>query len=297
MFDPPVDFSYEVLLDEPGFAVVSKSGNLPCHPAGNYRNHTLEALLRADPRFSEVHFVNRLDRETSGIVLVAKDAPTASLLGRALMQGRFAKEYLALTEGPWRHGTGEYTARGVVCPASTRVVRKLRVFLPEGTSSFPEGVFPRPSGAAEPPTELPDPPQPRLPSPGTPFPGAQTAETRFLPVREENGLVLLRVRPVTGRPHQIRATLKALGYLLVGDKLYGPDGGIYARLCGGVSPSPEELARLRLPRQALHASRLVFPHPYDRGRTVDVASPLSADIAALLSPGGTPPAAVGPERP
>ena len=75
--EPEVDPSFRILLENERLAVVAKSGNLPCHPGGRYRRHTLERLLGERAGFPSVHFVSRLDRETSGCVLVAKDPDAA----------------------------------------------------------------------------------------------------------------------------------------------------------------------------------------------------------------------------
>ena len=262
--EPPVDESFAILFEDQAVAVVAKSGNIPCHSGGRYREHTLAHLLAERAGFPALHWVNRLDRETSGTVVVAKTAEAASRLGRALIRGRFAKRYLAIVQcggvqtlphpesGVW------VTVRGALHPARGCGVRKMRLFVSEGDES------PAPdSGAAVIPT-----------GPG------QVCETRFRLLDQRGGFALVEAEPVTGRVHQIRATLRAMGLPVVGDKLYGPDPGIYARLCDDAMTEADR-ASLLLPRQALHAASIAFPHPFT-GALIHVEAPLPPDMAGFL---------------
>lgn len=251
--EPPIDDRFALLYEDEVLAVVDKSGNLPCHAGGRYREHTLARLLETRAGFREIHWVNRLDRETSGTVLVAKTAEAASRLGKALMAGRFQKTYRVLVEGPWRDAP-ELRATGKIYPVSGREVLKMRLFIP-GDSNVRVG---------------------DIISEHTVRGPGQEAETRFRFLGERDGIVLLEACPRTGRVHQIRATLKALGYPVVGDKLYGPDETLYARMCDDALME-DDRRRLRVPRQALHAFRLAFPHPYS-GTLLEVEAPLPEDI-------------------
>lgn len=253
--EPAIDPSWSVLMDDALFAVIAKSGNMPCHAGGRYRENTLEAMLRS-AGWGEVHFVSRLDRETSGAVVVAKTAEAAARLGRDMAARRFDKRYLCLVEGGWHEAAapdGWFDAFGWIRPASDALVRKYRVFLPASDLD----AWRRDASA-------------------------QTAWTRFRPLREAGGRTLLECIPMTGRTAQIRATLHALGHPVVGDKLYGPDRSLYAKLCADALTEADR-ARLDLPRQALHAWKVTFPHPLTRKCVEAVAPP-----PPFLDPGSRP---------
>lgn len=231
--EPQIDPTWSVLLDDPLFAVVGKSGNLPCHAGGVYREHTLEAILRR-AGWENVHFVNRIDRETSGAVVVAKTPAVAAAMGRDMAGRRFDKRYLCLIEGGWHEDAGLdgwFDAYGWIRPAGDDVVQRYRKF--EKAANLGAWLAEQ-----------------------TP----QSAHTRFRPIWEKDGKTLLECRPMTGRTAQIRATLHDIGYPVAGDKLYGPDRAIYARMCQDAL-TLEDRRTLGLPRQALHAWRIFFPHP------------------------------------
>ena len=218
--------------------------------------HTLWALLKRDLELETPHFVSRLDRETSGIVLIAKDKASAKACRRQAERRTLHKEYLLLATGTM---TGAIHARGWMVPDDRSAVRKKRRFLPmEGPPSF--------------------------------FAAAESAETWFEPLRQCPGMTLVRAVLGSGRTHQIRATLTACGFPLVGDKLYGPDDTLFLRFVDGALTAADRRL-LRLPRQALHASRLIFQHPRTN-REIVLEAPLPGDMQALLCPpfGPAPPA-------
>ena len=122
--------------------------------------------------------------------------------------------------------------------------------------------------------------------------GGRPAVTEYRVLRRGREVTLLLLRPRTGRKHQLRVHLAALGHAVVGDKVYGPDEKYYFQAREG-PPGPEALGELLLPRQALHALRLTFPHPRRR-RPVTIEAPLPAAFVRLLEgregdgPGPTP---------
>lgn len=261
--EPEVDSSYEMLYRDDAVAVVSKSGDMVCHPSGRYRTHTLERILREKEGFDGVHFVSRLDRETSGCVLVARSVEAASRLGKDMMASRIHKEYLCIvreTGASEPIPTEEWLrADGWIWPVGDVDVFKYRWF-----------------------TKTPDPPSPDRPGFATRGPAQSAAtELRVLPwetfgAASAPGYRLVHCRPITGRTHQIRATLRGLGYEVAGDKLYGPDPRLYARMCEDALTEADRAA-LGMRRQALHAWKLSFRHPETR----EVLS-VEAHPAALL---------------
>ena len=218
--EPPVDLAWRVVYEDEYFRIVEKSGNLPVHPAGPFYRHTLWFELRRT--FGNVHLVNRLDRETSGLLLVARHAEAARKLSRT----PWRKEYLALVFGSF---TEPVEAEGVLLPDAAGAVRKKRRFIPAGAAP--------------------------------PAAGGEFAATRLEPVAVRAGVSLVRALPRTGRLHQIRATLCSLGFPLLGDKLYGPDERIYLKIRDDRIDAADR-ALLRMPRQALHSAALTFRHPF-----------------------------------
>ena len=233
--------------------VVSKPPQLLVHPTRPGGPATLLDALRALLAYEivnggQVSLVHRLDRETSGLLLVAKTAPAARRFSLDMMRGRIAKEYLALV---W--GWPAWDALTVDAPL-LRLGEKepSRIWLKRAV--HPDGAPAR-----------------------THFEVLRRGER---PASDRDGggrYSVVRATPETGRLHQIRVHLAHAGHPVVGDKIYGPDEGCYLRFIEtGWTP---ELARvLWLGRHALHAWRLTFDDGQGERRTVE--SPLPADLAS-----------------
>jgi len=250
MPEPPVCFDVTIVYEDYDIMVVNKPANLPCHPAGRYFNHTLWAWLKTHRCIESPTLVNRLDRETSGLSVVAKNSKAEARCRAQFAKRRVVKRYLAVVEGVFPEAI---EARGWMLPNPESGVHKRRRFAPAGTGALPDA---------------------------PPSADAEWAETDFRRLHSGNGLSLVEAVLHTGRLHQIRASVNALGYPLVGDKLYGPDPMIFVRFCTDTM-TEEDWCRLRLPRQALHAAELEFQHPVT-GVVLHFEAPLPADLAGLL---------------
>jgi tRNA pseudouridine32 synthase/23S rRNA pseudouridine746 synthase len=189
---------------------------------------TLDDLLAAfaKPNGKRPRLVHRLDRDTSGVILAAKTQPAAAFLGKALMGRRVKKTYLAIV------------APGAPAPRDGRIETPLRrVSL--GREAHME------SCAAD-------------------HPDAETASTGYRTLASVGEAALVELRPHTGRMHQLRVHLAAIGRPIAGDSRYG---GVLM-LGGGA-----------VPRLMLHAAAIAFPHPEGGIRTIE--APLPDDFAAL----------------
>jgi 23S rRNA pseudouridine1911/1915/1917 synthase len=221
---PDAGAPFTIAFQDEHLIVVDKAPGVVVHPARGHRQGTLAQLL--EPLLGEAAgdpgrrgIVHRLDRDTSGLLVVARTEQALTSLQAALAQRRIEREYIALVEGrpPARSGTIE-------APIGRDPRMRTRMAV----------------GGA----------------------GQREARTHFTLERALADTSLLRLRLETGRTHQIRVHLQAIGHPVVGDPEYGS-------------------ARLGLARQFLHATRLAFEHPLS-GERIEVSSPLPADLQAAL---------------
>lgn len=255
--EPPVCFDIGIVHEDYDVMVINKPPNLPAHPAGRYFNNTLWAWLKTHRCIEAPMLVNRLDRETSGLLLVAKTQQAEAFCRAQFAQRRVVKRYVALVEGEF---PATFQARGWLVPDPESGVFKKRRF---AASQVGSGVGGQGSEKS-------------LDS------SAEWAETDFFRVASRNGISQVEALLHTGRLHQIRATLCSLGFPVVGDKVYGPDPMMFVRFCADALTA-EDRVRLRMDRQALHAMELEFQHP-STGKTLHFDAPMPADMAAVLDP-------------
>jgi 23S rRNA pseudouridine1911/1915/1917 synthase len=229
-----------ILYEDDSLVILDKPAGVPVHPAGRYLNHTVTAFLAT--RFaSRPDPAHRLDRETSGVLVCGKGSAATKLLKAAFARGEVDKRYVTLVEG-W--------------PKERRFTVDLPLELGQGTVRLRMEVRQGKRAVTD------------------------FAVLRRLQTHTGERLALVSARPRTGRQHQIRAHLHAVGFPVVGDKIYGSDERIFLRFIEG-QLSDEDRASLRIPRQALHARRVTLIHPIDGGLR-SFRSPLPADLAAFM---------------
>lgn len=212
----PADLPKWVILSDARLLVIDKPGWLVVHPSKNGPWSSLAGAVREGLGVETIRFVYRLDRETSGVIILAKDEATGTRLGKAVLKRRLGKAYVTLLEGELASPVAVNQPLGPDPTANVTV--KSRV-VAAGTA------------------------------------GAQEAHTVFHPLAVRNGFTLAGVELLTGRKHQIRAHAEWLQHRVVGDKLYGPDPTLYLEFATQ-GWTARHSALLPITRQALHCAAM-----------------------------------------
>lgn len=246
--EPAVVMDYTVLYADAALLVLDKPAGLPVHPSASYHRHTLTQLMRT--RLGAGHgwdMAHRLDRETSGVMVLGRRGGSATILKRAFFARTVEKRYWALC-----HGCLEGQVR---IDMSLGQAKDSKIRVKMGPRALDDG------GLAACSVAVP----------------LARGEHRGGPI------TLVEVRPETGRQHQIRVHLSEIGHPIVGDKLYGLPEAKFLEVVDGGRPLAELGAELGLERHALHAVSLTLDHPED-GRRLAFTAPWPADLAAVLNP-------------
>jgi RluA family pseudouridine synthase len=262
--EPPVDDRYTVLFEDDHYLAVSKSGNVPVHACGVYIVHTLIARLRADygPKINLAH---RLDRETSGVVMLAKHRGANRLLAGMFERGEVEKRYLAVVHGRLEVADGTRTIDAPIAKVDARY-------------QYPvEYEYGKVNDRA---TYLPK----RIVAEGG-KPARTRVEVAGRTARDGREFTTLRVLPEHGRTNQIRVHLAHIGHPIVGDKIYSLAGELRDEvLRDGLTPRVREA--LVLDRHALHCEWLHFVHPLTGG-DLTIHAPLPDDLHGLVHGGAS----------
>jgi 23S rRNA pseudouridine1911/1915/1917 synthase len=226
----PQSLPLDVVYEDKDVLVVNKAAGMVVHPAPGHHDDTLVNALIA--RYPDIQrdgtdqrpgIIHRLDKDTSGLMIIARNAIAQATLAEQMKRREIVKRYLALVEGV--------------------------VALDQGSIDAPIGRNPR-----------------QRQQMAITAVGSREARTHFRVLERFSRHTLLLVELETGRTHQIRVHLKAIGHPLVGDPVYGSGSTIRGSV---------------LKRQFLHAYQLKFTHP-TTGAVMDLEAPLPDDLRAVL---------------
>ncbi len=227
----PLSYKLDIVYEDSDLLVVNKAAGMVVHPAPGHTADTLvNALLAYRPELRDVGgeqrpgIIHRLDKDTSGLIIVAKNTRTLAALTEQMQRREVVKRYLALVVGSMP--------------------------LDQGSIDAPIGRDPR-----------------HRQQMAITAVGSREARTHFRVLqRFPHGHSLLLLQLETGRTHQIRVHLKAIGHPIVGDPVYGPG---------------RKGQDLTLKRPFLHAYQLKFTHP-TTNVVLELEAPLPADLQAIL---------------
>lgn len=247
--EPVVDRNIQILHEEDSFLVATKPGQLPSHADGNFIKNTFIYLITEELRKKgwkgDVRLVHRLDRETSGLMVVAKNKETHLTLTQQFESGKVEKEYQAVVIG--RVEKENFEVAGAIGKDSTSIISVRQKVVPEGT------------------------------------PYSKPSLTHFEKIKDLDGFTLLRCLPKTGRTNQIRVHLDSISHPIVGDKLYGRTDKQFLEFIRHVKAGgdPAFTGHLETSRHLLHAGKLSFAHPAS-GNQVTFVAELPIDMRDFI---------------
>ena len=226
----PLEFPLDIIYEDTDLLIINKAPGMVVHPApGHYEDTLVNALVAHYPQLQQAHgdirpgIVHRLDRDTSGLLIVAKNVQTQAALIEMMKRHAIVKRYLTLVEGV--------------------------VALDQGSIDAPIGRDPR-----------------NRQQMAITSKESREARTHFRVMQRFARHTLLLVQLETGRTHQIRVHLQAIGHPVVGDLVYGAK---HAR------------KGITLQRQFLHAYQLELAHP-TTGEKLTLEAPLPDDLQTIL---------------
>ena len=257
----PEDIPLDVVFEDAHLAVVNKPAGMMVHAGAGQsddarsRGTLVNALLHRFKALSSTGgdlrpgIVHRLDKDTSGLIVVAKNDAAHAALGELFSNRQISKTYIALVHGAIERQKGTITAA-----VSRDPMRRTRMTA-------------RPADNAR--------------SAVSHYEVIRRLDSRF------GKFTLIKVRIETGRTHQIRVHMASIGHPVVGDTLYGAAGQLTDLVASQAAPSKaarrkSEPERLRLGRNFLHAAQLAFVHPII-GKPLQLEAPLPPELESFLA--------------
>lgn len=250
------DIPLDVVYEDAYLAVINKPAGMMVHAGSGQtedarnRGTLVNALLHRFNALSSTGgelrpgIVHRLDKDTSGLIIVAKNDVAHAALGELFSTRRIGKTYIALVHGHLERPKGSITAALGRDPVRRTRMTTRATENPRSAVSHYEVV--------------------------------RGLTTRF------GKFTLVRVRIETGRTHQIRVHMASIGHPVVGDTLYGAAGQLSDQIAQQSSRKKQVVEKLRLGRNFLHAQRLEFPHP-GTGKVLQLEAPLPQELESFLA--------------
>lgn len=231
---------FDILTLDDRVVAVNKPAGIPVVPARSGQDDSLRALLTERLGGRKLYVVHRIDRDTSGVVLFARDRASHRALSMMFQRGEMRKTYLALVVG-----------RPV--PAEGTIDLALKVDRRDAT---------RMRAVRR---------------------GGKPSRTDYTTLETFRGHSLLEVHPLTGRTHQVRVHLAAIGHPLAVDPVYGGAGALYlSEFKRGYRRKESRRERPLISRLTLHAREICFENPFSRGGRCRIEASLSSDFELCL---------------
>ena len=238
----PRDVEPTILYEDSGLLAINKPPFMITHPAGKNLFYCATVFFETIYKHT-MHSIHRLDRETSGILLLGKNPRTSQKVSALFEEDKVRKCYFLIAHKKKDAKSFPFTARERLGRDDNAIPRGL-------ISSYAEN-----------------------------SPDGKDAETHFELILEKNDYVLALAFPLTGRQHQIRVHAATNGYPLLGDKLYNGDSSIFMRF-KDFTASQEDHEKMQIPRQALHAAALKLTYPKDE--YTHFIAPLPKDLSQWI---------------
>ena len=200
--EPEVDKNVIILYEDSDILIINKPPNLPVHPSGRYYKNTVLEILKEIFPHTPLYITHRLDRETSGVMIISKSLEIAKSIQKQFYERKVYKSYLVYVHGNFPISL---SAIGFLGFDSNSKIRKKRIFREERDEIV-----------------------------------SDESKTEFINLIERKNITKLRAIPHTGKLHQIRATLSSLGYPVVGDKIYGKSEDNFLNFISGI-PYPKDI--------------------------------------------------------
>jgi len=244
--EPEVPTDFETVFEDDEFVLVAKPAGVPVHHTGRIFYNTFAAIIRREFDSETATPMHRLDRDTGGLILFAKDGDTASRFQKNLDRILLRKFYLAVVRGKFPEGVTDCHMPLREDPADP--IRLRMHHRPDGKECFTRFKLVRHLDKSEIAPEL----------------------------------SLVEAELITGRKHQIRAHLAEMGFPIVGDRLYYRDGVYYEKLAQGGTLDEEDLKVLGARHQMLFAYKVELQLPYWREPRIFESHRFPDDMANLL---------------